>query len=148
MPKRVRPEMYRIIKFALYTGCRREEIVKARYEHIQGTKIMIYGKGNKERLIPLLPGALELRQDIGKIFPYKHVSTVSNHFRAIVRACGVTARFHDLRHTAGTQMLAHGIDITIVKEILGHTDIRTTQIYAQVLAESMEKAMTGFGYDE
>jgi len=145
--KKNKPEMHRIIIFALFTGCRRQEIIKARYEHIQGSKIKIFGKGNKERIIPLLPQALEARQDIGKIFSYKHVSTVSNYFRAIARACEVPARFHDIRHTAGTQMLASGIDLKIVKDILGHTDIRTTEIYAQVLADTMEKEMQKLSYE-
>lgn len=145
--KQTKPEMHRIIMFAIYTGARREEIIKARYEHIQGTKIKIFGKGNKERLIPLLPQSLDDRQDIGKIFRYKHKSTVSNYFRKIARECGVKARFHDLRHTAGTQMLASGIDLKTVKEILGHADIRTTEIYAQVLAETMEKEMQKLSYD-
>ena len=50
-------EMSRIITFALFTGCRREEIINARYEHIQNGKIRITGKGSKERIIPLLPQA-------------------------------------------------------------------------------------------
>lgn len=142
-----KPEMHRIIIFALFTGCRREEIIKARYEHIQENKIKIYGKGGKERLIPLLPQALDKRQHIGKIFQYTHVSTVSNYFRKIAKDCGIKTRFHDLRHTAGTQMLASGIDLKTVKEILGHTDIRTTEIYAQVLATTMAKEMQKLSYD-
>jgi len=142
-----RPEMLRIINFALFTGCRRQEIIRARFEHIVGTKIKILGKGDKERLIPLLPQAIDTRQDIGKIFSYKHVSTVSNYFRKIAKDCGVKARFHDLRHTAGTQMLASGIPLKTVKEILGHTDIRTTELYAQVLAETMEKEMQKLSYE-
>ncbi len=141
------PEMYRVIQFALFTGCRRGEIVRARYEHIQGKAIRIKGKGDKERIIPLLPDALKEQQDIGKIFRYSHVSTISNYFRKIARACGIQCRFHDLRHAAGTQMLASGIDLKTVKEILGHTDIRTTEIYAHVLAETMEKEMTKLNYD-
>jgi integrase len=142
------PEMYRIIKFALYTGCRRAEIIKARYDHIQDQSIRIYGKGSKERLIPLLPQALDIQKDIGKLFTYKHVSTLSHYFLKIVRACGVQARFHDLRHTAATQMLASGIDLKIVKEILGHADIRTTEIYAKVLAATMQREMKKLSYDK
>lgn len=144
---KTKPEMYRIIQFALFTGCRREEIVKARYEHISDGKIKIFGKGDKERLVPLLPQALSEKKDIGKIFSYKHVSTVSNYFRKIAKDAGVKARFHDLRHTAGTQMLASGIRLKYVKEIFGHADIRTTEIYAQVLAAEMEKEMGKLSYD-
>jgi site-specific recombinase XerD len=44
-------------------------------------------------------------------------------------------------------MLSAGIDLKTVKEILGHTDIRTTEIYAQVLAETMPKEMQKLNYD-
>jgi len=144
------PEMHKIITFALFTGCRRAEIIRARYEHIQNETIRVYGKGNKEREIRLLPQALLERKDIGKIFRYQHTSTVSNYFRKIVRAVKVQARFHDLRHTAGTMMLTHGIRLEIVQEILGHADIRTTKIYAKVLStvihEEMDK-MKGINFE-
>ena len=140
--KKHQPEMYRIIKFALFTGCRRAEIVRARYEHIVGETITVIGKGEKERSFMLLPQALPEKQDIGKIFRYKHVSTLSNYFRdKIVRKIGIHARFHDLRHTAATTMLSSGVDLPTVQKILGHADIRTTQIYADVLQENIAKQM-------
>jgi len=145
--KKYYPEMHRIITFAMYTGCRRAEIINARYEHITDGNIRVYGKGKKERIIPLLPQALDVQQDIGKIFRYKHVSTVSNTFRKIVRICGIQARFHDLRHTAATQMLESGIDIMTVKEMLGHVDLRTTEVYAKVLAKTMRKEMLKLSYE-
>lgn len=140
--KKHEPEMYRIINFALFTGCRRSEIVKARYEHINDGYITVIGKGDKERTFDLLPQALPEIKDIGRIFKYSHVSTLSNYFRdRIVRKIGVDARFHDLRHTAATTMLAAGIDLPTVQKILGHSDIRTTQIYADVLRASVSKQM-------
>ena len=141
--KKNEPEMYRVIKFALFTGCRRAEIVRARYEHIKGDTITVRGKGDKERAFYLLHQALPERKDKGKIFRYNHVSTLSNYFRdKIVRKIGVQARFHDLRHTAATTMLANGIDLEMVQKILGHTDIRTTQIYADILQENIQRQMS------
>ncbi len=142
-----RPEMERVIRFALYTGARRQEIVAARYEHIIDGEIRIRGKGDKERMVPVTPEALRERQDIGKIFSYRHVSTVSNYFRELSRACGIKARFHDLRHTAGTYMLAAGIPIDVIRDILGHADIRTTEIYAQVLAETRSREIKKLSYE-
>ena len=134
--------MYRIINFALFTGCRRSEIVRARYEHITGETITVKGKGEKERSFLLLPQALADKKDIGKIFKYGHVSTLSNYFRdKIVRKIGVQARFHDLRHTAATTMLSNCVRLEVVQKILGHSDIRTTQIYADVLQEQIAKQM-------
>ena len=144
-----RPAIYSIIVFALYTATRRSEIVGARWEHIKDGTIRIVGKGDKERIIPLFDKAIELMpmKDIGWIFPYRHVSTLSNYFRMICRVAGVNARFHDLRHTAATHMLKNKIDLKMVKEILGHSDIRTTEIYAEVLASEMKKEMAKLTYD-
>lgn len=142
------PEMARIIHFALYTGTRRSEIINARYEHISNNSIVIHGKGNKERLIPLVDHAREIlkNQDIGKIFSYKNGHTISNYYRKITRACGVVSRFHDLRHTSATQMLRNGIPLEVVQKILGHTEIRTTQIYAKVVEETMRKELTKLSF--
>ncbi len=147
--KKDKPPMYHVIMFALYTGARRHEIVMAKWEHIRNGSIRIIGKGDKERKIPFLPGAIDgiEKKDIGFIFPYRHVSTLSNYFREITRSTGVKARFHDLRHTAATHMLKNGIDLKTVKEILGHSDIRTTEIYAEVLAEQMQKEMVKLKYN-
>jgi len=133
-------EMHRIIRFVLYTGLRRSEILKAKYEHISQGNMIIYGKGKKERLIPLAQQALAVldTDGVGKVFQYIHASTISNYFRKLTRACGVKARFHDLRHTAATQMLKSGIPLEVVQKILGHTEIRTTQIYAKVVVEMMK----------
>jgi integrase len=143
-----KPEMARIMRFTLYTAMRRSEIIKARYEHIAHGNLTIYGKGNKERLIPLPDQALSVlkRQDVGKIFSYKHVSTISNYFRVLSRECGIKARFHDLRHTAATQMLKSGIPLEVVQKILGHTEIRTTQIYADVVVETMKNELKKLDY--
>ncbi len=141
--RKTKPEMYRIIQFALYTGARREEIVLAKYEHIRGGSIKILGKGKKERIVPLVKYAREILEDqqIGKLFSYNHVSTVSNYYRKITREAGVESRFHDLRHTAATLMLSKGVDLAVVQKILGHADIKTTQIYAEVLQAMLEKEM-------
>ncbi len=146
--KTKKPEMYRIIQFALFTGARRNEIVTARYEHIHDGSIKIFGKGNKERLIPLVDEAIEVvgHQDVGKIFSYAHASTVSNYYRGISRSVGVQSRFHDLRHTAATRMLTVGIPLEVVQKILGHREIRTTQIYSQVVQERLKNEMAKLKY--
>ena len=78
---------------------------------------------------------------MGKIFSYCHVSTLSNYYRDITRAVRVKSRFHDLRHTSATMMLSKGIRLEVVQKILGHADIRTTQIYAEVLQVMLENEM-------
>jgi site-specific recombinase XerD len=53
----------------------------------------------------------------------------------------IRLRFHDLRHTAATRMVERGIELVVVKEILGHSDINTTMIYAHPVKEVMLKAV-------
>jgi integrase len=50
---------------------------------------------------------------------------------------GKKIRFHDLRHTAATLMIANGVDIKTVKEICGHADITTTMNYVHLLSGSI-----------
>ena len=142
-------EMWRIISFALYTGCRRMEILNLRYENIIDGVATIYGKGKKERIVPLIEQALEAispLQDIGRVFMYKHQDTITHNFKKLVRDCGIQARFHDLRHTSATQMLKHKIPLNVVQKILGHADLSTTQIYAKVLSETLESEMQKLKY--
>jgi len=145
------PEMKKIILFVLFTGCRRSEIIKMRYEHIdwERQEITVQGKGDQERIIPLLSEAMECLnkgQEIGKVFSYCHVSTISNYFRYILSLCGFKARFHDLRHTSATQMITSGIPVEVVQRILGHAAISTTQIYAQVVNDKMRNEMGKLKY--
>lgn len=58
---------------------------------------------------------------------------------------GRAITFHALRHTGATLMLAAGVDLKTVQEILGHKDINTTMRYVHVLAESVKKAGKTFG---
>ena len=57
---------------------------------------------------------------------------------------GRLIRFHDLRHTATTLMIANGVDIKTVKEICGHADIGTTMNYVHLLGGSIEKVARSF----
>jgi len=138
-------EMYRIILFALWTGARRSEVASARWKNYTGDTIRIIGKGNRERTIPVLPmtaHAMGDRRDIGFIFKRWHNDTTTHRFRGIVRELKIkNVHFHTLRHTAATMMLASGIGISYVKQILGHASVTTTEIYAQVLQDKLKQEM-------
>ncbi|MFI5931270.1 tyrosine-type recombinase/integrase [Actinoplanes sp. NPDC051494] len=67
-------------------------------------------------------------------------------WKALLAAAGVRdARVHDARHTAATLLLAQGVDIRTVQEILGHSDVRVTQGYAHVSSDMARAAMQGMG---
>ena len=145
------PSMSRIIRFALNTGCRREEIYDMRWEHVRRDEVRITGKGDRDRIIPLVKGALEAMGEgrhIGNIFPIDSLNTITNRFRRIRRACGLpeTIHFHSLRHSAATQMLSKGVPLPMVQSILGHEAISTTQIYAQVMIKTLKEEMKKFNW--
>lgn len=61
-----------------------------------------------------------------------------------LKACGLDNRglsVHKLRHTAATLMYQNGVDVRVLKEILGHENLNTTQIYTHISNEQMETAM-------
>jgi integrase len=72
-----------------------------------------------------------------------HASCLLDHFRAMLKAAQLpTIRFHDLRHTAATLMLANGVPLVTVSKILGHSSPAVTaQIYAHALDESKAEAI-------
>lgn len=147
--KRVNHEMWRIITFALWTGCRRQEITNLKWQDVTENTCRIIGKGGKERIVYLLPDALKAmgtKRDIGPVFKRIHKDTVSHQFKALADACNIKAHFHNLRHTAATYMIKNSIPLEIIQKILGHSDIRTTQIYAQIYDDVIEKEMSKLKY--
>ena len=67
---------------------------------------------------------------------------IQKGFNEVLKKAGITNfRFHDLRHTAATRMTEKCIDLAVVQEILGHSDIKTTMRYAHPVPERKLKAI-------
>ncbi len=78
----------------------------------------------------------------GPVFIQWHSDTITHRFKAVARACGIEdVHFHNLRHSTATQMLESGIPLEVVQRILGHSDIRVTQIYAKVRDQLVKREM-------
>lgn len=117
-------------------------------------------KGKKSRTIPC-PAVLreELKElietdQVGKIEtifrneqgnPICHDNFTDRQFeKDMKRWGGRRIRFHDLRHTATTLLIANGVDVKTVKEICGHADISTTMNYVHLISGSINKVAQTF----
>lgn len=143
--KETDPGFYPLLVFYLYTGARRSEILRLRWEDIDLVNGLakVVGKGNRERMIPLMQPVLDILQGLPQegefLFPQVHPDGITHSFQKLARSCQIQARLHDCRHTVGTHLLADGEAITTVQELLGHSSISTTQIYAKVVSETLKK---------
>ena len=131
------PNFRRLWVFLLWTGCRRGEALGLTWENVtlgERPSALVTGKGDRERVIPLLPPAVAAMglPGAGKVFPAWAPFSVSQHFRRLVRSLGIRARVHDLRHTCFTWLVAKGVPLRLVQDIAGHSSITTTMLYAQV----------------
>lgn len=78
------------------------------------------------------------------VFPMPSNGTCNDHLKKIATVCGINKEvtFHLARHTFATTItLANGVPIESVSKMLGHTDIRTTQIYAKVIDAKLSNDM-------
>ncbi len=119
--------------------------------------LRIMGKGNKERIVPILPAVLEAIDKYIKLRPFGN-DAEDELFRSI-RGLPMSARMaekvverlrhylqlpdyvtpHALRHTFATALLAGGADLRSLQELLGHSSLSTTQLYTKVnMAEIMK----------
>ncbi|MEJ5359759.1 MAG: tyrosine-type recombinase/integrase [Desulfobacterales bacterium] len=133
----------------LWAGCRLSECLAADWGDFDGESLRVVGKGKRERIVPILPAAREAmgeRRDRGRIFRRFHPNTVSHRFSRIALSVGGKKTLHGLRHSAATYMLKSGIPLSVARKVLGHADIRTTQVYAKVCDDLVRAEMTRLRY--
>jgi len=141
----------RISLFSALTGLRHSDCVGLRWENITGGKDpSIKFNQQKTKSVVYLPISAEALELCGKrknendtIFEGVHNSHFCNSIIADwVKKAGIKKdiTFHCFRHTFATLQLTHGTDIYTVSKMLGHADVKTTQIYAQIVDEKKQKA--------
>ena len=144
-----------ILEFAYATGVRVSELVALKLQDVmfEDGVARVFGKGAKERLVPVGRRALgavalyarEIRPTLdrgkgrGILFLNARGTPLSRVgawgvIKATARRAGLTKRVtpHTLRHTFATHLLEGGADLRAVQEMLGHVDLATTQLYTHV----------------
>lgn len=149
-----------MVAFLSSTGCRVGELVGVLTENVNMAEreVKVYGKGGKERVTffdAKCKLALELyMQERNDQDPHLFVSrrglglttgAVEGIIRKIGQRAGVeNCHPHRFRRTVATRAIEHGMPIEQVKELLGHSQIQTTMIYAAVSHESVKTAHRRF----
>lgn len=153
---------FAIVTLFLNCGMRLSELVSINYNDIKsdGT-IVITGKGNKERTIYLNQACIDAITAYMKIRPndkvkdralflssrYQRINprTVEIMVNKYIDMAGLGGRglsVHKLRHTAATLMYQHGnVDVLVLKEILGHENLGTTEIYTHIQSDASKNAV-------
>ena len=146
------PIMKRAALFSALTGLRHCDIQKLTWGEIrkEGSGYHLDFTQQKTKGVEYMPvseQAVQLCGEPGKpkqlVFPgLPDPSWISRPLKRWVESAGITRKitFHCFRHTYATLQLAGGTDIYTVSKMLGHTNVRTTQVYAKVVDEKKEKA--------
>jgi integrase/recombinase XerC len=123
-----------------------------------GDVLVVKGKGNKERMVPVLPQVLKLIADYDALCPHdpgrdgpmfvgarggplspRIIQLAMARLRGAL-GLPATATPHALRHSFASHLLARGGDLRAIQELLGHASLSTTQIYTAVDSEQLLKA--------
>ncbi len=148
---------YQLIFILIALGPRSGELKDLRWSDVNLSDATLYlhdTKNGESRYVAVNSVALDLLTNMHKkrrrsspwVFPSKkgqsgHLVDIRHPFKAICEAAKIkNIRPHDLRRSHATQLLNAGVDVMIVKEILGHKSLRSTQVYARVTTSSMAKS--------
>lgn len=148
------PVLRNIVIFARHTGMRRGEIFNLQWTDIdwQNKRITVRErKNNTTMIIPINDYVFRMLVRLHKtttsafVFPGKDGKrryTLRTAFEAACRRANIkNLRFHDLRHTFGTDLVNSGADISIVKQLMGHKSIMSTMRYVHPSEERMRKVL-------
>lgn len=159
-----------IVQYAFFTGSRRIEILNLRWRNLDFKKKTITigdedfeTKTKSQRIIPmcdLIYATLWKRSKKGKLvsskpdgfvfakangFPY-HEDVPTKAFKRACRKANIDEKihFHSLRHSFASFLVQNKVELYNVKELLGHSSITTTEIYAHLNLDALEKSIKAF----
>lgn len=151
----------RLILELLYgTGMRRAELINLQLDSLDShhQRIKVFGKGSKERLIPIAPYLMNLIEDYlrvrGEYFPEsppyifltekgkktypKIIYNIVHRYLSLISTAEKRSP-HTLRHSFATHLVDNGADLNAVKELLGHASLASTQVYTHNSIQRLQK---------
>lgn len=134
------------IWIALLTGCRRGEVCKIQAEDIGADTIRLQAGNTKTlryREVPIVPALRPWLKYLPLAINFEGVKTGFRRARETAKMEHV--HFHDLRHSCATILLAHGAPLHVVRDILGHTTVKTTERYAHTQVAPQREALEKLG---
>jgi integrase/recombinase XerD len=156
-----------VLELAYASGLRLAELRGIRLEHLHldAGFVTVIGKGNKERVVPVGSKAIEainnyLAAGRPKLVTVKSsanlfltrrgrpfaASTLWLRIKSRARRAGVERNVtpHMLRHSFATHLLENGADLRVIQELLGHSNISTTEVYTHVAVSRLQEAHRKF----
>lgn len=147
----------RAIFLLLATGVRKSELLGLAWEDISLPDRQAYlkdPKNGESRYVALNSVAVDLLTTMHKerkspwVFPSRSASSKTPHLKDVRRTFDLVCskakvkglRLHDLRRSHAAHLLASGVDVMTIKELLGHKSLKSTQIYARVATSSLAKS--------
>lgn len=141
--------------FCCFCGLRYSDVSRLKWDNIVDTdkgKIVTVIMKKTHRLVEIpiskkassfLPSPI-CDNSTTKVFTFPRYGVTLKRLKEIAKAAGIKKKitFHVARHTFATMMLTAGADLYTISKLIGHSDIRTTQIYSKVVDEKKHKAIT------
>lgn len=145
-------------------GLRISEVLNLTYSdinNINDNQLLIFGKGKKERYVPIMPKLVEELHKYAKLCPHDleqgkffkgksgkdlNPNVFRSNLRALRKSIGLPEHTtpHAFRHSFATHLLGAGGDLRTIQELLGHENLSTTQAYTQVDAAYMLREYNKF----
>ncbi len=145
-----------LVEFLVSSGCRLSEVTQLRASDLDltGRTVRVIGKGDKERPVYFSVRARLMVQEymvsrkggtglfVSTKSPYNTLKprAIQRIIHTISERAGLEKNVHPhlLRHTFATHALNGGMDVTVIQKLLGHEDVSTTQIYAEMSDETIK----------